>query len=94
MVLVAFFLVFVVAIAADDLRRRWRRTRMLNPPPLARRLPAARLYQVLTVHVTVALGLTAAITAHVFGDVLPFLYLRHNLRRARKAQSRRFQAAK
>jgi membrane protease YdiL (CAAX protease family) len=39
-------------------------------------------------------GLTAAITAHVLGDVFPFLYLRHNLRRARIAQSRKFQAAK
>lgn len=31
-------------------------------------------------------GLTAAIVAHIFGDSLPFLFLRRNLRRARAAR--------
>ncbi|MEO8016238.1 MAG: hypothetical protein ABI769_00345 [Pseudomonadota bacterium] len=103
MTLVVFFLVFVFAIAGDDLRWRWLRSRMANPPPLARRLPAAHLYRLTVTHLIVAAVLLvtygddwslAAITAHVFGDVFPFPYLRHNLCRARQAQSRKFQAAK
>ncbi|HEV7609184.1 MAG TPA: CPBP family glutamic-type intramembrane protease [Steroidobacteraceae bacterium] len=54
MALVLSFLVFVLVIAADDLRRRWRLARMVNPPPLARRLPAARLHKVLIAHLVVA----------------------------------------
>jgi membrane protease YdiL (CAAX protease family) len=60
MTTVALFLAFVLTIACIDLHARWRRSRVANPPPLLRRLPARRVRQIAIAQLLVAAALVVS----------------------------------